>query len=198
MSEEAEVAPTIEVVRTKEELAVEVVKKYMTGNAALGLLPIPLFDQLAIWGVQMAMIRKISHIYGVQFRENAVKSVLSSYLGTVGAATIGFGFFRSALKLSPGAGIAIGALAQGASSGALTYALGKIYIMHFEAGGTLFDLNPSKMKAHFEQLYKEGLEVAKTSVAEAKAEAAKSKAEDAKAKADEAKAKADEAKAGKS
>lgn len=147
---------------SQEAQALSVIKKYMAGNAAAGLIAIPLVDLVAIWGIQMAMIRSISHIYEVPFRENAVKTVLASYLGSAGSMTIGYGVFRSLVKWVPGVGVAAGYLAQSASAAAITYALGKVYVMHFEAGGTLLDLDPQKMKSHFEALYKEGIEVAKS------------------------------------
>ena len=34
---------------------------------------------------------------------------------------------------------------------ASTYAIGKVFVLHFEAGGTLLDFDPLKMRAHFER-----------------------------------------------
>lgn len=154
---------------TREEQALAVVKKSMAGNVAAGLIALPIVDLIAIWGIQIAMVKSVSNIYGVEFRENAVKTVLASYLGSATSMTIGYGVFRSLLKVVPGIGLIAGVAAQSVSAGAITYAIGKIYIMHFEAGGTLFNLDPQKMKTHFETLYKEGLDVAKTTVGKVQA-----------------------------
>jgi hypothetical protein len=46
--------------------------------------------------------------------------------------------------------------------GASTYALGKVFIQHFESGGTFLDFDPEKVKEHFATLYKEGENIATT------------------------------------
>jgi len=38
-----------------------------------------------------------------------------------------------------------------ALSSGISYALGKTFIQHFEAGGTLFDLDPAELKAYFQE-----------------------------------------------
>lgn len=146
---------------TREAQAMSTVKKYMAGNAAAGLVVLPIFDMVAITGLQMSMVSSISHTYGQKFQPDMVKSLLMGYLSSVGAMTIGYGVFRGMLKLVPGIGITAGAVAQSASAAAMTYAVGRAFIMHYEAGGTIMDLNPAEMKAHFKRLYAEGMEVAR-------------------------------------
>jgi hypothetical protein len=36
-------------------------------------------------------------------------------------------------------------------SAAATHAVGTVFMMHFETGGTLLDFNPTAMRAHFKQ-----------------------------------------------
>jgi hypothetical protein len=41
-------------------------------------------------------------------------------------------------------------------AGAATYAIGKVFIQHFEAGGTLLDFEPAKVREHFRQQFEKG------------------------------------------
>ncbi|MDO9103407.1 MAG: DUF697 domain-containing protein, partial [Methylovulum sp.] len=58
------------------EDAQELVKKSMYVSMAAGLVPVPLFDFLAISAIQVEMLRRMSHLYGVTFMEGKVKNFL--------------------------------------------------------------------------------------------------------------------------
>ena len=168
------------VVISKEDEARAVVHKYMLGNAAVSLIPVPLFDLVALTGVQLKMVHALATLYGLDFRGDVVKGSLISLVGSLGSMSIGAGIFLSALKFIPAASMTVGVLALPASSAAFTYAVGRVFIMHFEAGGTLLDFDPKKMHAYFRQSFQDGLKIAKEQPAEkvvvAKAEAAEKKA----------------------
>ena len=66
----------------------------------------------------------------------------------------------SLLKVVPVLGHAGAFVATPIVAGAATHALGKIFIQHFEAGGTILDFEPEKVRAYFRQ----ELEKAKTTV----------------------------------
>ena len=53
-------------------------------------------------------------------------------------------------------------------AGAITYATGKIFTSHFEAGGTLLDFNPDTMKEYYKELFEKGKTVAKEAAGAAK------------------------------
>jgi hypothetical protein len=44
--------------------------------------------------------------------------------------------------------------------GASTYALGRIFIQHFNSGGTFLTFDAEKVQEHFRQLYAEGTKLA--------------------------------------
>jgi uncharacterized protein (DUF697 family) len=46
-------------------------------------------------------------------------------------------------------------------AGSATYALGQVFVEHFERGGTLLDFDPKPARAFFEEKLKEGQKVAK-------------------------------------
>ena len=54
----------------------------------------------------------------------------------------------------------MGFVSSPAFSGAVTYAIGKVFVQHFEMGGTLLDFNPEKVKKYFREQYEQGMKKA--------------------------------------
>ncbi len=125
----------------REETASKLVDRFAVWSGVAGLIPLPVVDVLAVGGLQVQLLRRLSQIYDVEFSENRGKAVIAALAGTMIPATSGMGA-ASALKAVP----ILGALASGfvmpvLSAGA-TFAIGKAFIQHFESGGTLLDFNP--------------------------------------------------------
>ena len=129
----------------RDELATQLVDRFSLWSGAAGLIPIPLVDVVAVGGVQLQMLRKLSEIYGIAFSENQGKSFLASVVGAVipasTATSAGMGV-GSLVKGLPGVGWAIGALTMPVFSACTTWVIGKVFIQHFASGGTLLDFNP--------------------------------------------------------
>jgi len=129
----------------RDERASQLVDRLSLWSGAAGLIPVPLVDMVAVGGVQLHMLRRLSEIYGVPFSENRGKSVLASIAGAVIPAStatttaIGVGSF---IKGLPGFGTAIGALTMPVVSAGATWIIGKVFMQHFASGGTLLDFNP--------------------------------------------------------
>jgi len=108
------------------------------------MVPLPVLDAIAVGGVQLQMLRRLARIYDVPFTENAGKSVVASLLGSVfpatAAATTAMGA-ASALKAVPVAGAAVSIFIMPSLAAGATYLIGKVFIQHFESGGTLLDFN---------------------------------------------------------
>ncbi len=145
----------------KELAAKKVVKNYMWWSMGAGLIPVPFADLAAVSGVQLKMLKDMSDIYEIKFAENKGKSIISALLGSIVPNTLSAGNVGSLLKMVPVVGSVIGGLSMSLFSGAATYAIGKVFIQHFEAGGTFLDFNPATVKEYFHTLYKEGQTVAK-------------------------------------
>ena len=130
---------------TRDELASQLVDRFSLWSGAAGLIPIPFVDVVAVGGVQLQMLRRLSEMYGVPFSENRGKSVLASLAGavfpasTATTAAMGFG---SLVKGFPGLGTVVGALTMPVVSAGATWVIGKVFIKHFASGGTLLDFNP--------------------------------------------------------
>ena len=146
----------------KELEARKIVRNYMFGNAAVGLLPLPIIDLVALTGIQLKMVHSLAGLYDVEFNKEAVKGALASLAGSLGAMTVGAGIFMSALKFLPPVAMTAGFLVLPATSAAFTYAVGRVFIMHFEAGGTILSFDAKAMHHYFKDFYQEGLSVAKS------------------------------------
>ena len=125
-----------------------IIKHHAPWAAAAGSVPLPGVDFAGIFAIQMRMLAKIGDIYGVAFKEDAAKNAIASLMAGILQSTFAFGMVSS-LKFIPIIGTLIGLIALPTLAAAGTYAVGKVFVMHFEAGGTFFDLDPDKMHAHF-------------------------------------------------
>ncbi len=139
----------------------EIVGKYTRWGAGLSVVPIPLFDMAAIFVIQLRMLKKLADHYGVSFSEELVKSLITSLLGSLNSGAVGGVLAASALKFFPGSGLLAGMTSMCLVAGATTYAVGKVFIQHFESGGTFLNFDPEKVKEYFKKQFEDGKNIAK-------------------------------------
>lgn len=132
------------------------VKDHMLMSAAVGLIPAPAFDIVAGMGIQLALLKRLTDRYGVPFSKHAARGIITSLLGGLGTGALAGGIFMSAVKLAPGAGALFGVATMPVSLGAVTYAVGTLFIAHFEKGGTLADFNAADQRPYFKDLVQRG------------------------------------------
>jgi uncharacterized protein (DUF697 family) len=123
------------------ELASKLVNRFAVWSGVAGLIPLPVVDVLAVGGLQLQMLRRISQLYGVPFSENRGKALIASLAGAFIPASSAIGA-ASALKAVPLFGTLAGGFVMPVLSAGATYAIGKAFIEHFSSGGTLLDFNP--------------------------------------------------------
>jgi uncharacterized protein (DUF697 family) len=145
MDEHVEGKPT-----ATETEALRIVNSYMGWSAGAGFVPIPLVDLAAISGVQLKMVHSLTKFYGVPFSREAAKSVIAALIGGGGTLVLATPA-SSLLKFIPVVGSVAGVLTQPALAAASTYALGKVFIQHFETGGNLLNFNASELRRHYSE-----------------------------------------------
>ena len=136
------------------------VKDHMLMSGAVGLIPAPGFDLLAGIAVQIALVKRLTSLYDVPFSENAARGIIMSLLGGVGAGALAGGLLVSAVKLVPGLGTLFGVASMPIALGAVTYAVGKVFIAHLETGGTLADFDVAANRGYFRHLLQRGRQAA--------------------------------------
>lgn len=140
--------------------AESLVRKNVYICAAVGLVPIPVFDLVALTGLQLNMLYRLSKIYDIPFKQEAARSVLAALVGGGGSTALAQSVSASSVKSIPILGSIIGGVAMPVLAGATTYAVGKVFIQHFESGGTFLTFNPEKVKDYFAKMKEEGKSVA--------------------------------------
>lgn len=134
-------APGSEPAETPEEMASKLVNRFAIWSGVAGLIPVPVVDAVAVGGLQVQMVRRISQIFDVPFSENVGKALIASLLGVMIPTTSSLGAV-SAVKAVPIVGTLTAGFMMPVLSAGATYAIGKTFIQHFASGGTLLDFNP--------------------------------------------------------
>lgn len=137
--------PIDELENQRSDEAARVVKNHVITSMGIALVPIPIVDLVGLTGTQLKMVHSLAKLYKVPFSENLGKSLIVSLVGgfmpTSTAMTL-----ASFAKAIPGLGTATGMVSVTVLGGATTYAIGSVFVQHFESGGTLLDFDPKAMK----------------------------------------------------
>jgi uncharacterized protein (DUF697 family) len=146
-----------EIREARIEQANEIVKSYALGSMAVGIvIPIPLVDMIALAGVQLKLVHSLANHYEVEFSNELGKSVIAGLLG--GSFTVEMS--ASLVKAIPIVGQISGMISTAVIGGGATYAIGKVFIQHFETGGTLLNFDPEAVREYFAEQFEEGKKVA--------------------------------------
>jgi uncharacterized protein (DUF697 family) len=141
---------------SKEQAAEQIIKHNLLWSVGAGIIPVPILDAAATAAVQIRMLKQLADLYEVPFREDRIKNICSSLVAGLGAPVVGSAVGISAIKFVPVLGPMVALLAMPASSAALTYAIGKVFVQHFASGGTFLDFDPKTVREHFAKQYEEG------------------------------------------
>lgn len=140
----------------REHQATKTVKRYVWWSVGVSMIPVVCLDMAAVAGVQLKMLADISKIYDVPFEKNRGKAAVASFGAFVVPHAAAFGTVASMFKAVPVLGAMVGSPAAAAFSSAYTWALGNIFIQHFESGGTFLDFDPERAKGYFRAKFEEG------------------------------------------
>jgi uncharacterized protein (DUF697 family) len=139
----------------KTQRAEEIVGTYWKWAAAAGVLP-PVIDMATVTAIQMKMVFDLARHYGVPYKKEWVKSLVGAAVGSISPPFIANASLRllaPALKFVPVVGTVATLGAIPAFNAATTRALGKVFVMHFETGGHLLDMDPEKIAPAFQKQY---------------------------------------------
>jgi uncharacterized protein (DUF697 family) len=152
----------IKAMEDREIRARSTVKKYMWISGGVGLVPLPFLNLAGITALQLRMLQVLSEMYDVPFSKDLGKKIIGALLGSVAPASasgiVGRAatLFASSMQGVRMVGGIVGRTTMPVFAGASTYALGKVFIQHFESGGTFLDFEPAKVRAYFKQQFTRG------------------------------------------
>lgn len=140
----------------KSAKANSIIKNHMIWSMGAGMIPVPIADLFAVSAIQLDMIRSLSKLYDIDFKQTEGKAIITSLTGS-GLARLG----ASAVKFIPGVGSILGGVTRAVLSGASSYAIGEVFKKHFETGGTFLDFDPSRLGKYYDEMFEKGKEIAR-------------------------------------
>ena len=142
--------------KERDKHADSIIRNHILFSMGAGVIPVPVVDVFAVSAAQLDMIRQLCKVYDVDFAETQGKAIVSS-LTTATLARMGAG---SLAKLIPVVGSYLGGVTNAVMAGASTYALGSVFKVHFETGGTILDFDTDRLKKLYKEQFEKGKKVA--------------------------------------
>lgn len=139
--------------------AEDLIKKSMYFSMGAGLIPLPVVDFVAVSGIQVEMLRRLSKIYDVPFLEEKGKKLLGVLIGGSMSSSLA-PVLGELVKFIPIVGPTLSALSMPVVAGASTYAVGKVFIQHFESGGTFLTFDPEAVREYYKDQFTKGKSLA--------------------------------------
>lgn len=130
---------------TKQDQCNNLINSASTWAAAATLIPVSGVDMAALAAVEANLIINISSVYGEKLQKYAVSGVISTLLGTLAPMYGAQLTVPLLLKWIP-FGNLVGAATMAGFGAAATYAIGKVFVNHYENGGTFANFDANKAK----------------------------------------------------
>ena len=116
------------IIDLKIKEARKVVYAFCSGSGVIGASPIPFSDAPLLVADQIAMIAKITSVFGLSLDKALLTTIVSSSAGVSGATIAGKTLVTNMLKMIPGAGTVVGGAISAGVAASLTFSLGMAYI----------------------------------------------------------------------
>jgi len=150
------------IITTDEDVIIEevsgessegLVRKYAEWSIVAGVVPVNFLDTVAITGVQLKMISELCKLYGVSFKKESARAIISSLIASNVTTGLSHTAGLQVIKNIPYLGKLLYVAVQPAMSYASTFALGSVFIRHFENKGSLVDFNIHELSVSFKDTY---------------------------------------------
>ncbi len=133
----------------KRDAADQIIRKNIYWAMGSCVFHVPWVELSGISIFQMKMLKELCALYGMRFSQQRAKIILASLFGSVSACTVGHGFLKRVVKAIPVIGHVGGIITLSSMAAAFTYALGQVFVHHFERGGTYLNFDPETSKEAF-------------------------------------------------
>jgi uncharacterized protein (DUF697 family) len=134
----------------------QIISSAMGWSAASAAIPMPILDLLALGGVQAKMIIDLSRLYGQEASGETARGFVSVLLGVLLPGAGAGALASSSAKVLPGWGTAIGVVSLATLGAAASYAIGKVFVRHFEKGGTIATFDPKAVTEELKEEFAKG------------------------------------------
>ncbi|HWD07843.1 MAG TPA: DUF697 domain-containing protein [Actinomycetota bacterium] len=147
------------------ERAAGTVTRHMKLALAVGLVPVPLLDFAALAALQLRLVRELAKLYQVDFSAQLGQAAIGALVGGGASTAAAAGVRRLLGRLAGLPFILAGAASTAVFAGASTYAIGRVFMLHFDSGGTLLTFDPERVRGYYTQALAEGREQVERSFA---------------------------------
>lgn len=137
----ADMSVNEETLENSQDRAAKAISTSVKWAAAASVIPVPYLDLLGLAAVQLGMVKDIAEAYGQEPKAEVTRGLISALLGTLAPTAASGALVGSSLKFVPFGGSLLGSISVAAFGAAATYAVGKVFVRHFESGGTIDDFS---------------------------------------------------------
>ncbi|MDD4139101.1 MAG: 50S ribosome-binding GTPase [Eubacteriales bacterium] len=114
-------------IERKLETANKAIIPFVTAAFAEGFNPLPFADAALLVPTQLAMLARLTVIFGIPVNKSLLTGTISGILGTGGATLLGRTIVANIVKFIPGIGTGVGGTISGTTAAIITAALGFSY-----------------------------------------------------------------------
>ena len=120
--------------RARKSRALKSIHKYVVMSTGMGFVPAPLVSQIAISGILVSMVTELCHEFDAKVSNHMIKAALASILGGAHTGWIAHYSTKRIYRFVPSIGYAANIVARPIAAGAITYAIGRLFLRHLESG----------------------------------------------------------------
>jgi len=129
--------------------------KYTQMAGGIVFVPIPFANVLGVINLQTKLLLELCELYSAHYSLLASRIHVVALISGVGDINMNRLPFRKLLKKIPGIKILAGTLSLSCFAKAATYAVGKVFQLHFENAGSLINFRAKDYKEEYERFFKE-------------------------------------------
>lgn len=138
----------------------KMVKYYTLGGVGVGAIPFPLVDIGALIALQLKMLHGLATLYNTPFKRELARSAVASLLSSAVPVHYASPVAISLARMIPIVGQGLAYATLPVFAGATSYAIGRVFIQHFESGGTFLTFDPEKVKTYYSEELSAGRQLA--------------------------------------
>jgi uncharacterized protein (DUF697 family) len=116
---------------TRRALARKIVARHKNYAALGGLVPLPVANIASVTAINLRMVKKLSELYQVPFQRDRTRALIVGLIGGAVPTGVGTATSTTLMFIVPG-GLLLGLGAAALTAGALTRAIGLVFIESFE------------------------------------------------------------------
>lgn len=129
------------------------IRKSVYAAMGIGVVPVQLFNLAAVTAIQLDLVRRLSCLYGVDFKEGIAKKIIATVISSCVPA-LGSMVMGDAVIGIPLIGLPLAVGSKSILGGLSTYATGQMFVTHFKRGGGFIGANMDALKEDFSASFK--------------------------------------------